>query len=219
MVAKWKAFVVQRQRDRKIVGRWLVTVENMELTKGWRSWQEFVKECRENELLTSEQLLRKKWADMKRREKEAKCRRVVLRMLHAKLTAGWGAWIEYLRAKGVLQRIGARWIKRGMVKCLNRWREWLAQRRVDQGIVRSWLFSVENRELMGGWRSWIAFVRSHRRNEELEGVQALELEKHQYDICYRCFSRMLHAKTLSAINTWKGWVRDQRLMDRMVVGF
>lgn len=177
MVAKWKAFVVQRQRDRKIVGRWLITVENIELMKGWRSWQEFVEECRANELLTSEQLLKKKWADMRRREKETKCRRVVLRMLHAKLNSGWGAWREYLRVKGVLQRIGARWIKRGMVKCLNRWREWLAQRKVDQGIVRSWLFSVENRELMAGWRSWMAFVRLHRQNEELEGVQALELEK------------------------------------------
>ena len=72
------------------------------------------------------------------------------------------------------------------------------------------------RRVNGGWRSWIAFVRSHQRGEELEGVQALELEKHQYDICYRCFSRMLHADVVCNQHVER-LGRDQRLMDRMVV--
>ena len=216
---KWKAFVVQRRHDREVVRRWLVTVENIELTKGWRSWGVFVEECRVNESLSAEELLKKKWASMKKREEDAKCRRVVLRMLHAKLTAGWGAWQEYVRVMRMLTRIGTRMMRRGMVKCLNQWKEWLAQRRIDQAIVRSWLFSVENRELMGGWRGWVAFVRWQKRSEEMEGAEAPRLKKHQYEVCHRCFSKMLHVKTLSAVNTWKGWVRDKRLMDRMVVGY
>ena len=219
MVGKWKAYVVQRRHDREVVRRWLITVENMELTKGWRSWGLFVDECRAHENLSAEELLKQKWAAMKKRDEDAKCRRVVLRMLHAKLNAGWGAWQEFVRVMRMLTRIGTRMVKRGMVKCLNRWKEWLAQRRIDQAIVRSWLFSVENRELMGGWRGWVAFVRWQRRGEEMEGVAALQLEAHQYAVCHRCFSKMLHAKTLSAVNTWKGWVRDQKLMDRMVIGF
>ena len=72
---------------------------------------------------------------------------------------------------------------------------------------------------MGGWRGWVAFVRWQKRSEEMEGAEALRLKKHQYEVCHRCFSKMLHVKTLSAVNTWKGWVRDKRLMDRMVVGY
>ena len=184
MVAKWKASW-SKPADRKIVGRWLVTVENMN-HEGLAIMQN-VKECRER-AVGSEQLLRKKWADMKRREKEAKCRRVVLRMLHAKLTAGWGAWMR-LHTK-VCCSYWRTMIKRGMVKCLNVG-EWLAQRRVDQGSSDHGCSRGEPRVNGGmiltlscghtcGTRSWRVFRRSSWKSTNTTFATAASVE---------CFTR------------------------------
>ena len=46
------------------------------------------------------------------------CRRVCMKMLNAKLSAAWEAWQEHNRLKLLLDRVGARWLKQGMVRCI-----------------------------------------------------------------------------------------------------
>ena len=45
------AFAAQRQDDRNVVKRWLVAVENREISSAWRSWVLFVNASRLNLLL------------------------------------------------------------------------------------------------------------------------------------------------------------------------
>ena len=44
-------------------------------------------------------------------------------MLNAKLSAAWSTWIEFHRLKCLLDRVGTRWMRQGLVRCMNRWKE------------------------------------------------------------------------------------------------
>ena len=59
---------------------------------------------------------------MKKEQEDKLCRRVCMKMLNAKLSAAWEAWQEHNRLKLLLDRVGARWLKQGMVRCMNTWK-------------------------------------------------------------------------------------------------
>ena len=221
MLARWKRVVSQRRHDKNVVRRWLTAVENRALMGGWRSWVSFVRDSRNADQMSEVDALRQEMATMKKSAQDTLCKRVVKRMLRVKLGAAWSAWSEHCRLQKLLLRISARWLKQGMVRCVNRWKDWLLQRKLDQKIVRNWLVAVKNRSLTSGWRTWAAFVRSEQKNEQVSEIEALRREmasmkKIQEDkVCRRVIISMLNAKLSAALNAWREFNRLKRLLERV----
>ena len=86
------------------------------------------------------------------------CRRVVRRMLHAKLNAAMNAWREFSRTKALLQRIGKRWMRQGLVRCLNRWRQHTRESRrlrtLCKRVGARWL-KANLVFIMSKWKSFV----------------------------------------------------------------
>jgi hypothetical protein len=126
ILQKWKTYVEQRLQDKSVVRRWLVSVENRETSGAWRSWKLFVQWDHEQEHIGELNALQNELSDLraaKKKQEDALCRRVCLKMLNAKVCSAWEAWREHCRIEALLSRVGTRWLKQSMVKCLNMWKE------------------------------------------------------------------------------------------------
>ena len=217
----WQGFVAKRQSDKAIVRRWLAAVQNREIAGALRSWILFVQWHRDNAQLTELQALRQQVADMQKSQDNKVCRRVVLKMLNAKLTAAWEAWLEFNRLKGLLGRVGARWLKQGMIRSINKWRSFVQQRRRDRRVVERWLSAVMNREINTGFRAWVRFCRWNKDNDQLSALDALrkqmaDMQRAQdKKVCCRVVLKMLNAKLTAAWEAWREFNRLKVLLVRV----
>ena len=162
------------------------------------------------------------------------CRRVCIRLLKSKLSAGWDAWTEYDRIKVILIRVAARWMKKSMVRCFNMWSHNVAESRrlralchkISRRWLRSGLFRVFTR-----WRDYAVeeirlrgvclrvlkkiLQRQIRQCFESWSDNVVEIAR-QRALCARIAKRWQQAGLVSALNQWREWV-DQRLHDKHVV--
>ena len=162
------------------------------------------------------------------------CRRVCIRLLKSKLSAGWDAWTEYDRIKVILIRVAARWMKKSMVRCFNMWSHNVAESRrlraLCHKISRRWLrsglfrvftrwreYAVEEIRLRGVCLRVVKKIlqRQIRQCFESWSDNVMEIAR-QRALCARIAKRWQQAGLVSALNRWREWA-DQRLHDKHVV--
>jgi hypothetical protein len=127
---KWQTYVAQRQQDKNIVRRWLVAVENREISSAWRSWVAYVQFAIAQQHLNELNSLQHELNALrvaKKKQEDALCRRVLLKMLNVKICSAWSTWVEDVRLKALLERVGARWLKQSMLRCLNSWKDYTTE--------------------------------------------------------------------------------------------
>ena len=104
----------------------LSAVQNREISGAMRSWITFVSWSKEKAHETEVDDLRRQLDSLRREKKsqeDALCRRVVLKLLHSKLSAAMNAWHEYNRVQCLMTRVGTRLMRQGLARCMNRWKE------------------------------------------------------------------------------------------------
>ena len=195
ILQQWINFTLQRQEDRAIVTRWLSAVENRGISSAWRSWKLFVRASKEGDQRCEINMLKAQLADMQKEKENTVCRRVCMRMLNAKLSAAWEAWIEHNRLRSLLDRVSARWLKQGMVRCLNTWKtnakESKRLRVVGARVVKRML----QRKIATMFDTWV------------EKTQ--ESVRMKY-VGQKIIKRMLQRKLLSCYNTWRAQAAESK---------
>jgi ribosomal protein S20 len=145
---------------------------------------------------------------------------VIKRILKRQLSGCLFKWIEVVeetkRLRSVCQRVGARWLKAGLVATIQKWIGFVEQRIYDRNIVRKWLASAENRELSSAVRTWKTFVRHFERHQQQSELNAL---KEQYEAMVaasqqqrmkRVIERFRQRRLSSALAGWKDFISLRR---------
>jgi len=206
-LVQWQIFVAQRVEDKRIVRTWLSQVENREISSAWRSWKLFVQWDRDHakELEHQSELdaLRSELSTLhaaKKEQEDSLCRRVCMRLLNSKLHSAWSTWLEQNRLKALLDRVGARWLKQGMVRCLNTWKESTKEsirlKQVCKRVAARW----HKASLFRILQQWINFMLQRKKDRE---------------VVKQWISSVLNRELSAAYRKWTSVVREFNNADRL----
>ena len=202
-LVKWRNFTLKRLDDKQIVRTWLAQVENREIASAWRSWSLYIQWDREQDHKGELDALRSELDHLRKAKKaqeDALCRRVCLKLLNSKLNSAWETWREHCRLQALLERVGARWLKQGMMRCMNTWKEStiesLRLKNVCKRVAARW----HKAGLVRIFKRWMAFAaqRQDDRNVVRRWLVAVE-----------------NREISSAWRSWVLFVRDMSNADRL----
>ena len=202
-LVKWRNFTLKRLDDKQIVRTWLAQVENREIASAWRSWSLYIQWDREQDHKGEIDALRSELDHLRKAKKaqeDALCRRVCLKLLNSKLNSAWETWREHCRLQALLERVGARWLKQGMMRCMNTWKEStiesLRLKNVCKRVAARW----HKAGLVRIFKRWMAFAaqRQDDRNVVRRWLVAVE-----------------NREISSAWRSWVLFVRDMSNADRL----
>ena len=112
----------------------------------------------------------------------------------------------------ICKRVGARWLKAGLVFVVTTWRTFVAQRHTDRGIVKRWLATILNREIAAAmltWKRFVAFSKTQEHLSELETLKKRFAEREaeaQRLRLERVVLRFRHQHISSAFQGWKEFI-------------
>ena len=202
-LVQWQIFVAQRVEDKRIVRTWLSQVENREISSAWRSWKLFVQWDHEQEHQSELDALRSELSTLhaaKKEQEDSLCRRVCMRLLNSKLHSAWSTWLEQNRLKALLDRVGARWLKQGMVRCLNTWKESTKEsirlKQVCKRVAARW----HKASLFRILQQWINFMLQRKKDRE---------------VVKQWISSVLNRELSAAYRKWTSVVREFNNADRL----
>jgi hypothetical protein len=128
------------------------------------------------------------------------CRRVCLKLLNAKLSSAWLSLREHVRLRKLLDRVGARWLKQSLLRCLNAWKihtkEFKRLRLVGGRVVKRML----QRKLAAMFDTWSTKVKDSLRMKR---------------VGQKVVKRMLQRKLAAMFDTWSTKVKDSLRMKRV----
>ena len=257
-IVTWRELVSTRKFLRRICNRMIGGHESKMLAMGFSSWKRFMLSLGQDEvdrlISLNDELTKKLEAQVEQIEdleehirgifgqQTEKAVKVLHKMLHSQLNAGFNAWRanveEQKHHEQILRKFGNRIRLSSANKAFHSMRENANQRRFLRRFVRKITVGKRERLLMAGLRTWkeaAAYLREHQTEDHIRGLEdkieemqdVLEMYEARYaveirakkDKAKKVILKLLNGNMVVAFEFWRDCVEKEKKNEEIRVKF